>query len=219
VRDDDVAGCRPTQTPGHRGRAERGPAVGIEAEAGDAQAQAGDRLPALTVVGRAGPAVPAGLRAGGPREGLRAAFDSHLGRHIVTAEGEVIDFGERDALHYVVYSLLPLAELCLAARAHGEDWLWRPNALGASVATAIDWLVPYAEGRRSHQEFVRSKIRFDAERARAGIAHFGGVWDRTRALELFALATALDRRWEPTLASIARAAGRQPSERVRLLYL
>lgn len=150
---------------------------------------------------------------------LRAALDAHLARHIVTADGEVIDFGERDALHYVVYSLMPLTELCLAAHAHGEDWLRRPTPLGASVATAIDWLVPYADGRRTHQEFVRSKVRFDAERARAGLAHFGGAWDRARALELFALATALDRRWEPTLASISTTAGKQPSERTRLLFL
>jgi hypothetical protein len=150
---------------------------------------------------------------------LRTAFDEHLERHIVGLDGEVVDFAERDAIHYVVYSLLPLVLVCLAARAHRDDWLHRPNGKGASVATAIDWLVPYAEGRKTHQEFVNSSVRFDAERAQAGLPGFGGSWDRTRALQLFALATALDPRWRPTLESISSLANRLPPDWIRLLFL
>ena len=150
---------------------------------------------------------------------LKTAFDEHLDRHIVGADGEVVDFAERDAIHYVVYALTPLLLVCLAARAHGADWLRRPNRAGASVANAIDWLVPYAEGRKTHQEFVRSTVPFDAERAQAGLPGFAGTWDRTRALNLFALAAALDPRWRPTLESISSVAGRPPADWIRLLFL
>lgn len=147
----------------------------------------------------------------------RDAFAAHLERTIVGADGEVIDFGERDAVHYVVYNILPLLTACHAARAHGEDWLSRRNRLGASVATAVDWLVPYAERRKTHQEFVNSRVRFDAERARAGVANFAGPWDPARSINLFALAAALGARWRPTLERLVAGSGRQPSDWLRLL--
>ncbi|MBL8702782.1 MAG: alginate lyase family protein [Alphaproteobacteria bacterium] len=147
----------------------------------------------------------------------REGFVAHLDRTIVGADGEVVDFGERDAIHYVVYSILPLLIACHAARAHGEDWLARRNRLGASVATAIDWLAPYAERRKTHQEFVHSRVGFDAVRARAGLANFAGPWDPARAINLFALAAALDPRWRGIADRLVAESGRPPSDWIRLL--
>lgn len=153
----------------------------------------------------------------GLQDRARDGFAAHLERTIVAADGEVVDFGERDAIHYVVYNVLPLLMACHVARAHGEDWLSRRNRLGASVATAVDWLVPYAERRKTHQEFVNSRVRFDAVRAQAGLANFAGPWDPARAINLFVLAAALDPRWRATAERLVSESGRPPSDWIRLL--
>ncbi|UNA37238.1 alginate lyase family protein [Klebsiella variicola subsp. variicola] len=40
----------------------------------------------------------------------------------MNSEGEVVDFKQRDAIHYVVYDLQPLLQAALAALSRGEDW-------------------------------------------------------------------------------------------------
>jgi hypothetical protein len=93
-------------------------------------------------------------------------------------DGQVTDFAERDALHYVVYDLEPLLRAALAARAYGgEDWYrWQaPNH--ASLARSVAWLTPYATGEKPHEEFVHSRVAFDAQRAAAGVKGFAGAFD------------------------------------------
>ena len=57
-----------------------------------------------------------------------------------------------------------------AAAAHGESWLTRAPTGAGNVRAGIEWLLPYVAGEKTHQEFVRSTVRFDAERAAAGVA-------------------------------------------------
>ena len=148
----------------------------------------------------------------------RDAFDLQVARNIA-ADGEVLDFGERDALHYVVYTLQPLATACAAAAAHGESWIDRAPAPDAgSVRRGLAWLLPYVEGAKTHDEFVNSKVRFDAERAAAGVAGFMGVWQSDRALDLMALAAHLDPLYRPAYERLARATGRQAADWVRNLF-
>ena len=115
-------------------------------------------------------------------------------------DGQVIDFAERDALHYVAYDLEPLLRAALAARAYaGEDWYhWQaPNR--ASVARSVAWFTPYVTGEKTHEEFVHSRVAFDAQRAAAGVKGFSGPFDVKDAALTFWSAAAFD----PKLAAIA----------------
>lgn len=148
----------------------------------------------------------------------RLAFELQVERNIA-ASGEVTDFGERDALHYVVYSLQPLATACAAALAHGERWIDRaPAAAAGSVRRGVDWLLPYVEGAKTHEEFVNSKVRFDAQRAAAGVAGFRGRWQRAGALDLMALAAHVDPAYRPTYERLAMETRRQASDWLRILF-
>lgn len=95
----------------------------------------------------------------------------------IHADGEVIDFPERDALHYVTYDLEPLSRAVLAARLRGEDWFNYQAPGGGSVAKAFAWLYPYANGDKPHEEFKNSKVIFDAQRAAVGEKGYSGPFD------------------------------------------
>ncbi|MDO1581592.1 alginate lyase family protein [Rhizobium oryzicola] len=135
----------------------------------------------------------------------RQQFIAQLG-HNIQKDGSVMDFHERDALHYVVYDLEPLTTAAMVAKGRGEDWL-HLNKQGVSIAHALDWLVPYATGQQAHEEFVNSKVKFDAARRNAGMSGFGGPWDRKGAAALFGMAAQLDPRYRPVADSLGPSKG------------
>lgn len=128
----------------------------------------------------------------------RAAYVSQL-RANIRADGSTLDFELRDAIHYVVFDLEPLAVAALAARQHGEDW-WRDaeNALERAFA----WLEPYAAGTWTHQEFANTRIAFDRTRRDAGIKGFDGAFEPQKARTSMAIAGRLDRRFIETARSM-----------------
>lgn len=113
----------------------------------------------------------------------------------VAPDGATVDYAERDALHYVTYDLEPLVVAALAARRHNRNWLAQRAQNGASLQSAIDWLVPYALGEKTHEEFVHSSVAFDAKRREAGLTGYSGPWDPKGAAELFHLAARLSGRY------------------------
>jgi hypothetical protein len=116
-------------------------------------------------------------------------------------DGQVADFAERDALHYVVYDLEPLLRAALAARIYkDEDWYRWAAPNGASVAKSVAWLTPYATGAKTHVEFVHSKVAFDAQRAAAGVKGFTGPFDTHDAAITYWSAA----RFDPALRPIAQ---------------
>ena len=123
-------------------------------------------------------------------------------------DGSVYDFSERDALHYVVYDLQPLVQAALSVKPYAsvDDWLHYETSNGASLAKALDWLRPYAEGSRSHEEFVHSKVKFDAARAQAGVSGFSGPWDPQTSTALYWLAARLDARYLPVAKTLSAQA-------------
>ncbi len=133
----------------------------------------------------------------GDRKMMNAAqrlFVEHLADNI-GPDGKTWDFEERDALHYAVYDLQPLVTAALAARRFNRNWLRERGANGATLAAALDWLVPYALGEKTHEEFVNSPVPFDAKRREAGLPGYTGQWDPKNATELFHLAARLDGRY------------------------
>src|SRR5262249_1521060 len=83
----------------------------------------------------------------------RRAFQMQLD-HNIRQDGSTFDFEQRDALHYVVYDLEPLATAALAAKVHGLNWYTMKGSGGGSLDIALRWLEPYATGERAHEEFV-----------------------------------------------------------------
>jgi hypothetical protein len=107
-------------------------------------------------------------------------------------DGSVYDFYTRDALHYVTYDLDPLLNCALAAQAHGQNWYNDVSPSGASLPRAVAWLLPYATGEKTHEEFVNSTVGFDRQRAKLGWAGYSGLWDPKSAETLFRKAVQLD---------------------------
>jgi hypothetical protein len=123
----------------------------------------------------------------------------------IAPDGATVDFAERDALHYVAYDLQPLVIAALSARRHNRNWLVQRASNGATLAQALDWLVPYALGQKTHEEFVHSSVAFDAKRREAGLPGYSGPWDPKSAAELFHLAARLSGRYAGVAQQLALA--------------
>jgi hypothetical protein len=134
----------------------------------------------------------------------KQAFQKQLEVNL-NADGSTIDFAERDAIHYTVYDLEPLALTAMAAKAHGQDWYHLSNSKGASLQKALEWLSPFAEGKQSHTEFVHSTVAFDAKRREAGLKGFSGTWDPKTSGLLYNFAARLDGRWTPLAKKLGGA--------------
>ncbi|WP_248752645.1 alginate lyase family protein [Pseudomonas sp. MWU15-20650] len=148
-------------------------------------------------------------------EQARQLFKQQIADNVLP-DGSVTDFQDRDALHYVVYDLEPLVQAALAAKPYnvGGDWL-SLTANGASLRAALDWLVPYADGRRSHQEFVHTRVQFDKDRAKVGEAGYSGTWQPKSSATLYWLAAQLDPRYLP----LAKQLADRPADWISACYL
>jgi hypothetical protein len=81
-------------------------------------------------------------------------------------DGSGMDFEERDALHYHIYTLEPLLRIAqIIKRATGFNYYSYVSSKGSSIAKSVDFLLPFATGEKTHQEFVNSKTLFDKQRA------------------------------------------------------
>jgi hypothetical protein len=81
-------------------------------------------------------------------------------------DGSGIDFHERDALHYHVYTLEPLINLAtVIKRTTGEDFYNYTSPSGAAIKKSIDFLIPFVSGEKTHPEYVNSTVAFDKKRA------------------------------------------------------
>jgi hypothetical protein len=123
-----------------------------------------------------------------------AAFARQIQDNLLPS-GESVDFAERDAIHYVVYSVEPLLEAALFARAQGRSLLTITGREGQSIGRTLDWVAPYARGDKTHEEFVHSQVSFDAQRAIAGMAGFAGPFLPKYAQWAYWLAAQLDTKW------------------------
>ena len=141
-------------------------------------------------------------------EGATALFKDQV-RDNLLPTGESIDFAERDAIHYVVYSLEPLLEAALFSGLYDRPLFPHVGPNGQSIIRTLEWLAPYARGELKHEEFVRSTVRFDAQRAAAGIRGFSGPFDPQKTRATYWLATRLDRRWSELSLSLGEPSASQ----------
>ncbi|HEU4344871.1 MAG TPA: alginate lyase family protein [Candidatus Binatia bacterium] len=129
---------------------------------------------------------------------LIAAAEAVFARQIednLLPSGETVDFAERDAIHYAVYSVEPLLEAALFVHRQGQALFATVGSKGQSIGRTLEWLAPYARGDKTHEEFVHSRVPFDAQRAAAGVAGFSGPFSSQKAQLTFWLAAQMDPKW------------------------
>ena len=104
----------------------------------------------------------------------------------------------------MVYSVEPLLEAALFAHPQGHVLFATTGATGQSISRTLDWLAPYARGDRSHEEFVHSQVRFDAQRAAAGVPGFAGPFLPKKAQFVYWLAAQMDPKWHELSEKLGR---------------
>jgi tetratricopeptide (TPR) repeat protein len=88
-------------------------------------------------------------------------------------DGTTLDFEQRDALHYHVYDLAPLALAAILYQRGRQEDLYNYNTFkGASVSQCVAFVLPYAKGEKTHAEFVNSTVAFDLRRGNNGEAAY-----------------------------------------------
>lgn len=100
-------------------------------------------------------------------------------------DGTTLDFIERDALHYHVYDLSPLAlAAILYQRGLNIDLYNYKTDKGASVSQCVAFVLPYARGEKNHSEFVNTSVSFDVQRGANGEKAYGAgaQWNRKESI-------------------------------------
>ena len=82
---------------------------------------------------------------------------------------------------------------------------------------AIDWMLPYIEGTKTHQEFVHTKVAFDRERAARGIAGFKGPFDPAKAIDLMRFACHFDNFYRPVMDRLLARTDKTGSRGLKML--
>lgn len=113
----------------------------------------------------------------------------------IDQNGEVLDFKKRKALYYVVYDLEPLVRAALIAQENGDDWLHLEGTKKQSLETALDWLLPYANGSKDHIDFENPTTLFDFIRKKHNIHGFNGKWSPASAVNLYWSASVLSKKY------------------------
>jgi len=127
---------------------------------------------------------------------VHALFEKQIEANLYP-DGSTLDFKQRDALHYVNYSLEPLMTAVLAAKVHGLDWYSFKSPSGSSIPNTLDWLAAFSRGQKSHIEFVNSVVPFDRQRAEAGGATYQPhPWDATESIQTYTIAALVDPKWK-----------------------
>jgi len=124
-------------------------------------------------------------------------------------DGASTDFYKRDALHYHLYDVEPLLTLARTAERNGEKFFDYKAANGATLQSGVDFVIPFANGTKTHIEFVNSKVPFDRKRAQNGQGEYAPHnWRPRGAIGMFSQAA-----WfRPEYGAIAARLAGQPGE-------
>lgn len=90
---------------------------------------------------------------------------------LIKPDGSTTEFYIRDSLHYHIYSIEPLLVLARALERRGVP-LFDYGTKGVSLHHAVDFLVPFAEGIKTHVDFAHSTAPADHWRAANGESHY-----------------------------------------------
>jgi len=110
-------------------------------------------------------------------------------------DGTSLDFKERDAMHYHIYDLEPMLKLAIIIdRAKGTNFYTYESPKGSSIKKSVEWLIPYINGEKQHEEYVNTTVKFDRDRAKNNEPGFaaGTMFKANLALPVLKLAVYFD---------------------------
>ncbi|MFC1224326.1 alginate lyase family protein [Pedobacter sp. BG31] len=119
---------------------------------------------------------------------------SHININLFS-DGTSLDFKERDAMHYHIYDLEPMLKLAIMIdRAKGPDFYTYQSPKGSSIKKSVEWLIPYINGEKQHEEYVHTTVKFDRDRAKNNEPGFapGTMFKPDLALPVLKLAVYFD---------------------------
>ena len=101
-------------------------------------------------------------------------------------DGASTDFYKRDALHYHLYDMEPLLTLARTAERAGQDFFDYSATNGATLRSGVEFVVPFANGTKTHLEFAKSKVPFDHKRAQNGEREYSPhPWNPRTSIQMF----------------------------------
>ncbi len=109
-------------------------------------------------------------------------------------DGTSHDLRRRDTLTYHSSSLRPAIQLAMLEGPGGIELYTWENERGGSIEKSVDYVVPYATGEKTREEWKNSKIDLDRRRAEAGLEKYraGRLYDPKNAMDLMELASFFD---------------------------
>jgi hypothetical protein len=110
-------------------------------------------------------------------------------------DGTSLDFKERDAMHYHIYDLEPMLKLAIIIdRAKGTNFYTYESPKASSIKKSVEWLIPYINGEKQHEEYVNTTVKFDRDRAKNNEPGFaaGSMFKPDLALPVLKLAVYFD---------------------------
>ncbi|MFW6303805.1 MAG: alginate lyase family protein [Candidatus Sumerlaeota bacterium] len=116
-------------------------------------------------------------------------------RNNLYADGTSEDLKRRDSLTYHKSSLKPVVDLAIMTGGdEGRalyDW---ESERGGSIRKSVDYLVPYAMGEKTHEEWKDTKVDLDRRRAKAGLEKYrpGRLYEPKNAQDLMERAAYFD---------------------------
>lgn len=110
------------------------------------------------------------------------------------ADGTSLDLKRRDTLTYHTSALRPAIELAMLAGEGGRELYTWESPQGGSIQKSVDYVVPYAMGEKTREEWVNTQVQLDRDRAAAGLEKYraGRLYDPEDALDLMAEASYFD---------------------------
>jgi endo-1,4-beta-xylanase len=131
------------------------------------------------------------------REEWRQTAEAGLKRFVaesLRADGTSLDLERRDTLTYHASALRPVIELAVIAGPRGRALYEWESPKGGSIRKSVNYLVPYADGSKTREEWRNSRVDLDRRRAAEGLAAYqpGRLYDPKNALRVLEEASFFD---------------------------
>lgn len=141
------------------------------------------------------------------REDWRASAREGVRRfvaHSLRPDGTSLDLEIRDSLTYHTSSLRPIIEIALLSGIDGPSlYSWKSPA-GSSIRKSVEYVVPYASGAKTREEWRNTTVELDRNRAAAGIEEYrpGRLYEPRSALPLLEEASVFDPALRPLVLQL-----------------
>ncbi len=129
---------------------------------------------------------------------------------MIKPDGATTEFYVRDAMTYHIYAIEPLLTLACAMQRHTGENLFDygdPNAV--SLHNSVNFIIPFADRQKTHDEFTHTKSDFDRKRAANGESHYAPhPWTPKSSVRIFTMAAW----WVPDYGKLAAKVAGQPGQ-------